>query len=375
MSDNQPEALESRVFLSAAAPTFAAPAIYTSGEPAHFLAMGDFTGNGFPSMAIPNPQNNTVTILLNNGNGTFFKGTPIHIQDPLQVVAGDFTGDGKVDLAVLTDMLPKKAPNLAGAAKTVDGLVLFIGNGDGMFTRSTTYRVIQGNRRMVVGDFNGDGLPDIAVSTPHAVGILINTGGGTFAPEVRYRVSTGAISDMKIGDFNGDGIPDIIVALPAQMGVRVLLGNGDGTFAVQHTSQLGVAPVAIAIGDFNDDGVEDVAAVSGNFRQGVFVRLGNGDGTFSKVPLVTGAGAFLESIAAADFTGSGNDDLAVVDFTSTLRLSVGNGDGTFATSTPIPGAGPTAFEIFAADVNGDGKPDLILLRNGNVYVYLNTTPT
>jgi hypothetical protein len=372
MSDYQLEALEGRVLLSATV-TFAPPVIYPSGQPAHNLAFGDFTGNGLPSIAVTDPENNTVTILLNQGNGNFVPGTPISIQDPLQVAAGNFLGNGKTDLVVVTDILPKRAPNLAGGAKTVDGLVLFVGNGNGTFTRAATYRVIQGNRRIVVGDFNGDGLDDIALSTPHAVGVLINTGDGTFAPEVRYHVTKDAISCMALGDFNGDGIPDIVVGLPGQMGVRVLLGNGNGTFAVRRTSQLGVAPVALAVGDFNNDGKQDVAAVSGNFRQGVFIRLGNGNGTFSKVPLLTGAGAFLESITAADFSGDGDDDLAVVDFTSTIRLSVGNGDGTFDTSTPIPGAGQTAFAIYSEALTNDGKTDLVVLRNGNVYIYLNTT--
>ncbi len=372
MSVNGVEALESRVLLSAAA-TFAAPAIYRSGQPAHYVALGDFNGDGFSDMAIPNPENNSITILINNGNGTFFKGTPITLDHPIAVVAGDFNGDGKTDLAVVTDVLPvTKTINLAGASDTDDVVIVYLGSGNGTFAKAQSYRIIQGGRKIVAADFNHDGFTDLAISTPHAVGI-INNDGGLLTPEVRYHVSVGSISYMTTGDFNGDGIPDVVVALPAQKGVRVLLGNGNGTFALKMTSQLGTAPVWLAIGDFNGDGIEDIAAVNGTFRDGIFLRLGNGDGTFSKAPVVIHAGAFLESIAAGDFNGDGDDDLAVVDFTTTLRVLSGNGDATFAQSTPVAGAGPTGFGIYSADLTGSGKDDLILLRNGDVYVYLNTT--
>ena len=107
------EALESRVLLSAAI-TLGPPSIYHSGKPAHDLAMGDFTGDGFTDIAVTNPSDNSITILINNGQGKFFRGTPVRLLDPIAVVAGDFNGDGKTDLAVLTPALPAKSINLAG---------------------------------------------------------------------------------------------------------------------------------------------------------------------------------------------------------------------------------------------------------------------
>lgn len=371
MSVNGVESLESRVLLSAAV-SLAAPSIYPSGQPAHEMALGDLNGDGFPDIAVANPTNDQVTILINKGDGTFFKGTPVRLQDPVAVAAGDFNGDGKIDLAVLTPVLPTKTINLGGASTLDDALILFTGNGDGTFTKGLAYRVIQANRKILTADFNHDGFTDLAITTPHSVGVIISSG-GRLTPEVRHIITDGAISYLTIADFNADHIPDLIAALPAQKGVRVLLGNGDGTFSKVKTSLLGTPPVWLAVGDFNGDGKEDVAAVDGNFREGVFLRLGNGDGTFSRAPLVVGAGAFLESIAAGDLNGDGIDDLAVVDFTSTLRVSTGNGDATFATSKAIPGAGTAGFGVFTADLTHSGRDDLILLRNGDVYVYLNTS--
>jgi hypothetical protein len=374
MAVNGVEILEGRRLLSAAI-SFAAPTVYVSGQPAHHLTFGDFTNDGFQDIAVPNPANNSVTILINNGQGAFTKAKPLVVQNAVSAVAGDFTGDGNVDLAVLTTVVPDShVINLAGASSDVDALVIYKGNGDGTFTRDVTYRVTASNGRMVVGDFNHDGRPDIAFCTQHVVAVLINQGGGAFAQPTRYRVTDGEISYITTGDFNGDGNTDLVVAVPNQKAFRVLTNNGNGTFTVQRpASLLGTAPVWLAVGDFNGDGNQDVAAVDGNFRAGIFLRLGNGTPTFSKAPLVVGQGAFLESIAAADFTGSGTTDLAEVDFTSNVRVVPGNGDGTFAKSFALPGGGTAAFGVFTEDVNNDGKPDIVALSGGNVYVYLNTT--
>jgi hypothetical protein len=373
MSVRGVETLETRVLFSSAI-SFAAPTVYPGDQPAHFLALGDFTHDGFQDIAVPDPTNNAITILLNNGHGVFTKAKPLNVLDPISVVAGDFMGNGSVDLAVLTTSIPAHSINLAGANTTTQALVLYESNGDGTFTRGPSYAILQGNGRMVVGDFNHDGLPDIAFCAQHTVNVLIDQGGGVFAKPLRYHVTTGGISYITTGDFNGDGNEDLVVAIPAQKAFRVLLGNGAGSFTVERPAvSVGRSPLWLAVGDFNGDGKDDVASVDGNFRAGIVLRLGNGDGTFSRAPLVVGEGAFLESIAAADFAGDGITDLAAIDFTSTLRIVPGNGDGTFGPSFPLSGAGPEAFGVYTADLNNDGKPDVIMLRSGNVYVYLNTS--
>jgi hypothetical protein len=374
MSESGVEMLETRVLFSAAI-SFAAPTVVNSGQPAHFLALGDFTNDGFQDMAVPNPTNNSVTILINDGHGAFTKAKPVNIDNPISVVAGDFMGTGNIDLAVLTNTIPTPSINLAGGSSTTQALVIFKGNGDGTFTRGPSYTVAQGNGRMVVGDFNHGGLPDIAFCSQHVVAVLIDQGGGVFTKPLRYHVTDGGISYITTGDFNNDGNEDLVVAIPSESAFRVLLGSGTGTFAVQKPSVLlGTPPLWLAVGDFNGDGKEDVAAVDGNYRGGIFLRLGNGNGTFSKAPLVTDKGPFLQSIVAADFAGDGITDLAEVNFTGTFRVVPGNGDATFGTPFSLPGAGAEAFGIFTADLTNDGKPDLIGLRNGMIYVYLNTTP-
>jgi hypothetical protein len=84
---------------------------------------------------------------------------------------------------------------------------------------------------------------------------------------------------VAVGDFNGDGVPDLVVANRAYNNVSVLLGNGDGTFRAAASYAVGSGPVSVAVGDFNGDGKLDLA-VANEGSGDVSVLLGNGDGTF-----------------------------------------------------------------------------------------------
>src|SRR2546428_5835534 len=122
---------------------------------------------------------------------------------------------------------------------------------------------------IAVGDFNGDGRPDLAISDPATDEVVIEPGreDATFAPERRYAVGSGP-GQLVVGDFNGDGKQDLAVVdegLPdsADHGeISVLLGLGDGSFAPQTRLAVGDGPRGITVGDFNGDGRQDLAAVN-----------------------------------------------------------------------------------------------------------------
>src|SRR4029077_4752748 len=85
---------------------------------------------------------------------------------------------------------------------------------------------------------------------------------------------------VAVGDFNGDGKLDLAVTNKGDKTVSILLGNGDGTFQSQTTVPTGLAPDAVVTGDFNGDGKPDLAVA--NFTDGtISILLGNGDGTFT----------------------------------------------------------------------------------------------
>jgi hypothetical protein len=196
--------------------------------------------------------------------------------------------------------------------------------------------------------------------------VLLGKGDGTFRPAVNYATGP-APSWVAVGDFNGDGIPDLAVATDT---VSVLLGKGDGTFKAAVSYAAGDTPFALGVGDFNRDGSLDLA-VANSGADTVSILLGKGNGTFQR-PIDYAVGVTPVSTVVADFNGDGIPDLAVV-FLGGVRVVLGNGDGTFQT-TPIsyiPGAAPTAVAVI--DANGDGLPDLAVanLASNDVSILLN----
>ena len=165
---------------------------------------------------------------------------------------------------------------------------------------------------------------------------------------------------MVFGDFNSDGILDLAYSVSPLAGgeLIVCLGAGNGTFGNCLVSEMmGIgSPYSLAVGDFNGDGILDI--LGANPPSGPAILLGNGDGTFtySTFPLVTSGGL---PATVADLNGDGFLDIAFSNSTSgKLEVLLGNGDGTFTAKTGQPDF-TGAFSINAADFNGDGKLDLI----------------
>ena len=343
------------------------------------VAVADFNGDGILDLAVTGDNAATsvgLGILLGNGDGTF---TPLAVNPPAlnnatTIATGDFNADGIPDLAVEFESLSTGASMVA----------ILLGNGDGTFTQKASYPVSAQSQSfaysILVADFNGDGVLDLALPNGEGdtIDVLLGNGDGTFTalspnasvtpPEFGNGPLYGAV-----GDFNGDGIPDLALTLQTADEVAILFGNGDGTFATPIVSPyLGAGGiVGVATADFNGDGIPDLAVSLieiGTTSQGaVLVLLGNGDGTF-KVGQESEAVYQAQNIAVGDFNGDGNPDLAVTSpsqNTGVATVLLGNGDGTFspAAAPPTVGNGPNFAAV--GDFNGSGVSDLAVANQAS----------
>ncbi|MGE5306193.1 MAG: FG-GAP-like repeat-containing protein, partial [Alphaproteobacteria bacterium] len=259
------------------------------------------------------------------------------------------------------------------------------------FGTATNFVLASKSYSVALGDFNGDGQPDLAVANggdtsttpllPGTVSILLADDTGKLGAATNFSVGTIPYS-VTVGDFNGDGKLDLAVANSGSNNVSVLLGHGDGTFGPATNFSAGAGARFVAVGDFNGDGKLDLAVANAGDRSTSFViggslaiLLGNGDGTFgAAMTMDFPAGSIPTAVAVEDFNGDGRLDVAVANGGSnTVSILLGNGDGTFGAATNFT-AGTGPVDVRAADFDGDGKIDLAVVNSGgnNVSILLGT---
>jgi hypothetical protein len=347
---------ETYQIVSRSKPPFAAIAAFgpqqtvAVGSLPRSVATADLNGDGKPDLIAVNSANNSVSILLGNGNGTFAAQRTVGTgPTPSSVAVADVNHDGIPDLIV--------------ADRGDDDVSVLLGNGNGTFGPRRAWAVGLMPTFVVVSDVNGDGRPDILAANygSGTVSVLLGNGNGTFQPQRTFVVGAGPIS-IAVADFNHDGKPDLAVANRGANSVSLLLGNGNGTFQSQATFATGSIPDWVVAADVNVDGSPDLV-VSNQAGNSVGVLLGNGDGTF--LPQQTfAAGPTPVSLAVANVNGDGSPDLIVTDyFANAVGVLLGNGDGTFqAIKTFATGSHPTALAV--ADFNRDGRQDIIVANEG-----------
>jgi hypothetical protein len=326
------------------------------------VLVADFNGDGKPDLAILSALGVSCAVLLGNGDGTFQSPKRIPLPKAADdLTAADFNGDGKLDLA-LTEY------NHAGQIEVL------LGNGDGSFQAPQNFSTGQGqNGGIIAADLNHDGSLDLVVTNQNSgdISVLLGNGDGTFQGPifVNTGVSAGSIA---VGDFDGDGNLDLAVTID-NASISILLGNGDGTFAQGVSLITGTTSGSIVAGDFNADGKLDLAVIEGFDHPDSDVRvfLGNGDGSFQDGVVYASATDLYGQLAAADVNGDGRIDLILEvgccgTHESDVAVLLGNGDGSFQAPVFYPVSTGVQF-VAAGDFNGDGSTDLVSSNGEDPY--------
>ena len=338
--------------------TFARSQFHHVGARPYWLASGDFNNDGWPDVAVTNYVGSSFSVLLNVG-GTFAPQIEIPCNPgPTFLAAGDVDLDGWTDLVVAESFEGTVSlfRNMAGAGFVAD---------PPMPVGSLPYGV-------ALADFNGDGLQDLATSVygtgrvQTEIAVMLNQGGGAFGPASTFLAGVASVG-IAAGDLDADGDQDLVAAndgFQAEgLTVSVLLNAGDGTFAAQTEYVAGAGPYDVALNDFNGDGALDIA--SGNQGGEVSILLNAGDGTFG-LASVAGTPSGSLGVAVGDLDGNGSPEIAAAGYGATevwvlfseyvgitsqpasVRASLGE---TVAFSVTAGGAGTLAYQW-----RHDGRP-------------------
>lgn len=333
---------------------FGAANHFATGTNPVSLVVGDFNNDGNLDLATANAGNNTtdselnsISILLGTGDGTFEPRVDHPTWFPLiALVVGDITKDGNMDLIHLS---------IDTSAWDDPYVQVLVGNGQGGFVAGH-YEYLYGNSPvgMTIADLNADGNLDVVTADAgrNTVSVLMGNGDGSFSYSGLGNSDffTGPLPQaVAVGDFTGDGIPDLIATGYWSGWVQVLPGRGDGTFAagIQSVSYLGDS---LAVADFNGDGKLDVVTAywsSENLR----LLLGQGNGTFAP-PTEPWAGWSIMSVVVGDFNADGHVDVAAADW-GLNAVAVLLNDGVWSPLPPSPPTPPSLRILNASALEGN----------------------
>ena len=342
-----------------------------SVSPINAAAVGDFNGDGKLDVVSINSGGAEfeLDVAIGNGDGTFQYPIvqnlfSISQPTPYAIAVGDFNGDGRLDVALW---------GVSGAGNSSE-VVIFLGNGNGTFNLGGTYAAPNstdfnpGSNSLFVADFNGDGKLDLAALTPYnGVFIFLGNGDGTFQPAVGYSTvdpnhpNNYTAPGMAVGDLNGDGKLDI--AVTESSGMAVLLNNGNGTFGTATYYDSGIAPFqsqkGIAIGDVNKDKKNDIVIT--DYYGNVVLYLNQGSGKFAVKGVIAKLGvSYPWLVSIADINGDKKMDVVLTDFWGEIWTFYGKGNGTFTAGPvyPLQYWDMAPSNVILADFNGDGALDI-----------------
>lgn len=349
----------------------------------------DLTGNGLTDLVVNQPFSSIIGVQLSNGDGTFaspvyYAPTPSDPNAQLTAIAsGDFNGDGKNDIAMITTDF-----SISSKVNSTNTLTIFLNTGSGRLRQAATYAldpmpVNQNAPLLAAGELNGDHLTDLAVVYQSPTGDTIPffaTGGGAFRRGAAFLAGANP-SAAAIGNLTTSGYGDIAIA--TKTGVAILLGSASGTFTrggpvayAYPVPQFG-AGAHLLLTDFDQDGKLDLAITTDHFAD---VYWGEGEGKFS------GADSYIAplyplAMLTADLAGNGRKDLVLAGQDGSMVALSNLGHRSFRAAMTTHSGQATG--IVAGDFNSDGRMDVAVVNtptckapcSGSVTVFPGTGQT
>jgi hypothetical protein len=344
---------------------------FRTGPPTGFIptavVAGDFNEDGHMDLAISNGGDNTVYVLLGNGDGTFRTPEVLYTrgESPVWITAADLQNNGHLDLAV--------------ADGDTDTVEIFLGKGDGTFQPGAQVSLSQTPTFLLAGDFNHDGNQDLVVGLVVDVGaaepqfeLLLGDGTGGFSGAV-FPPPITVIEPTPTGwiaaaDLNNDGFTDLVTTVTAGSAMTYLNQNGQ-SFLQGSPFGPSDGAMVVGLGDMDEDGCVDAVEL-GEYG---FVTIAKGtcDGNFTQSAPIAAVGDLDPAIQVIDVNGDGHLDVvgssayygletAGMGAQGGYLVSVlkGDGKGNLAPAQIYRG-GADDFSLAVADLTGDGMPEIV----------------
>jgi hypothetical protein len=347
-----------------------------AGQGPRWVSVADVNHDGNPDILVTNADGGTVSVLLGDGEGGFraAAGSPIAAgHEPNDIAVADMDGDGNPDMVIPNHQAPT--------------ITILLGDGKGGFRPAPGSPFdVHSNPHphgVALGDFNGDGRPDVATDSWGANQVELLTGdgkGGLRLPGRYFPVGRRPYERLRSADFNHDGHPDLVTTNLDDGTVTILLGDGKGGFTEARESPFGAGakPWQVFAGDVNGDGSDDLVVIpyerdlANPSQNAVTVLLGDGHGSFRPMPgspLSLGDCHGANSVTAGELE-RGRRVIAVACAQSRNLMLFEPGTGGHYDAMPIPFKGGWG-SVALARLTKDGRAELITTDHddGSITIY------